>query len=247
MSLTGDSSANQIALNCAPALSNDQTTVYVAVSTGAEFGTGYLTSLNAATLAPIAHAALFDPRGALAIVSTDSSAAPMVGPGWRCLLRSSRNPCCSSHNDRGWLLHFDSALTQTKTPGSFGWDDTASVVPANCGAVIHRRIALSDPDEVQQLCRIGSGDGVNKVAVLDPSAPCRMSTRARPVTVMQEVITVTGVTPDPAARPAGRRERVVHQYRGDRPLHEIGHHQQRRRRGVPLGLHALTRCCKRCV
>src|SRR5580693_2033503 len=63
VSLTGDGSANQIALNCAPALSNDQHSVYIAVSTNAGFGTGYIASLDAATLAPIAHIQLLDPRG----------------------------------------------------------------------------------------------------------------------------------------------------------------------------------------
>ena len=32
------------------------------------------------------------------------------------------------HNGRGWLLHFNATLTHEKIPGSFGWDDTASVV-----------------------------------------------------------------------------------------------------------------------
>ena len=35
------------------------------------------------------------------------------------------------HNDRGWLLHFSADLSEQKTPGDFGWDDTASVVDAS--------------------------------------------------------------------------------------------------------------------
>ncbi len=35
------------------------------------------------------------------------------------------------HNGRGWLLHYSADLTTVKTPGSFGWDDTASIVPAS--------------------------------------------------------------------------------------------------------------------
>jgi len=39
------------------------------------------------------------------------------------------NPSCS--NDcRGWMLHFNSTLTTTLTPGAFGWDHTPSIVPA---------------------------------------------------------------------------------------------------------------------
>jgi hypothetical protein len=127
----GDSSIIQAALNCAPALSNDESTLYFAVSNGAEFGSGYLVSAVNRTLAPIAHVQLMDPRGGLATVSSDSSASPMVGPDGDVYFGVLENPCCSSHNDRGWMLHFDATLTQTKIPGSFGWDDTASVVSAN--------------------------------------------------------------------------------------------------------------------
>ena len=152
-SLTGDNSANQIALNCAPALSNDQRTVYIAVSNGAEFGTGYLAALSATTLAPVGHVALLDPRGSPATVSTDSSATPMVGPDGDVYFGVLETPCCSSHNARGWMLHFDSTLTADQNPGSFGWDDTASVVRVERGAFLQRRIVLSDPHQVQQLCR----------------------------------------------------------------------------------------------
>jgi hypothetical protein len=30
----------------------------------------------------------------------------------------------AQHNARGWLLHFDASLAQSKTPGPFGWDDS---------------------------------------------------------------------------------------------------------------------------
>ena len=108
VSLTGDSSANYIAFNCAPALSNTQTTVYVATSTGATLGTGYLTSLTAASLAPIAYVALNDPRpgSGPATVATISSAAPMVGPDGDVYYGVLEGPCCGSHNERGWMLHF---------------------------------------------------------------------------------------------------------------------------------------------
>ncbi len=72
----GDASITQPTLNCAPALSNTQTTLYIAVSNGSTFGTGYLVSLNAANLAPLAHVELYDPRRGLATVSTDSSFQP---------------------------------------------------------------------------------------------------------------------------------------------------------------------------
>ena len=50
---------------------------------------------------------------------------------------------------------------------------------------------------------LGTGNGVNQVAILDPFATQQDEYSTSPVTVMQEVITVTGVTPDgppPAVR-----------------------------------------------
>ena len=119
-SLAGnDPNVTQVALNCAPALSNDESTVYVAVSGGSEFdANGYLVSLNAATLAPLAHVQLFDPLSGLrATVSSDSSAAPMVGPDGDVYYGVLENPCCSSHNDRGWMLHFNSSSFHAEDAG----------------------------------------------------------------------------------------------------------------------------------
>ena len=198
VSLTGDGSANQIALNCAPALSNDQRAVYVAVSTGAGFGTGYLASMNAATLAPIAHVPLVDPRGGPGTISSDSSATPMVGPDGDVYYGILESPCCSSHNARGWMLHFDSALTQTKTPGSFGWDDTASVVPSTAVVSYTGSSPYLILTKYNNYAGSGTGNGVNKVAILDPSATMQDEYSTTPVTVMKEVITVTGVTPNPS-------------------------------------------------
>jgi hypothetical protein len=197
VSLTGDSTASQIQLNCAPTLSDDQRTVYIATSTATEYATGYLVSLNAATLAPVAHVALYDPRGGLATLLSDSSASPMVGPDGDVYYGVLESPCCSSHNDRGGLLHYNAGLTQTTTPGSFGWDDTPSVVPAvavpSYAGVSSYLILM----KYNNYAGIGSGDGVNKVAVLDPSAAMQDEYSSTSVTVMKEAITVTGVTPDP--------------------------------------------------
>jgi hypothetical protein len=193
----GDSQVAQVAQNCAPALSNDQKTVYVAVSGGGIFDTnGYLVSMNATTLAPVAHVALYDPRGPRATVSGDSSASPMVGPDGDVYYGILEDSCCSSHNDRGWMLHFNSTLSTLKTPGSFGWDNTASVVPA---AIVPSYTGTSSYlilTKYNNYNGIGTGNGVNQVAVLDPNATmtdeyCLSSCSSSPVTVMKEVITVT--------------------------------------------------------
>lgn len=193
--LSGDS---QIALNCAPALSNTQTTVYIATSNGNEFDTGHLASINAANLSPIASVALYDPRNpgsVAATVSTDSTASPLVGPDGDVYYGVLESPCCSSHNDRGWLLHFNAALTQTKTPGSFGWDDTASVVPASAVPSYSGSSSYLLLTKYNNYAGVG-GDGINKVAILDPAATQQDEYSSTPVTVMKEVIAVAGVTAD---------------------------------------------------
>jgi hypothetical protein len=186
-------------LNCAPALSRDESTIYFAVSTGSDFGTGYLVALDSASLAPIARVQLEDPRGGLATVSGDSSASPMVGPDGDVYYGVLENNCCRSHNDRGWMLHFNSTLTQTKIPGSFGWDDTPSVVPASLVPSYSGVSSYLILVKYNNYAGSGTGDGVNKLAVLDPNTS---QTDEYPGTlpatqVMQEVLTVTGVTPDP--------------------------------------------------
>lgn len=192
----GDSSITQVALNCAPALSNDQRTLYVAVSTNDGPGTGYLVSMDSATLAPIANAPLFDPRGGMAIVTSNSSAAPLVGPDGDVYYGVLEADCCS-HNNRGWMLHFDSSLSQTKTPGSFGWDDTASIVSANLVPSYHGTSPYLILTKYNNYAGHGTGDGVNKVAILDPDTAMQDEYSTIPVQVMQEVITVTGLTPEP--------------------------------------------------
>ena len=195
----GDLSIAGVALNCTPALSNDGLTLYVAVSNGDEFGTGYLVSVNSQTLAPIAHTALLDPRGGPATVSSDSSASPTVGPDGDVYFGVLEGNCCTSHNDRGWMLHFNAGLTQTKVPGSFGWDASASVVPAKLVPSYTGTSSYLILTKYNNYVDTGTGDGVNKVAVLDPGASMADPVAGAAVQVMKEVITIAGQTPDPSA------------------------------------------------
>jgi hypothetical protein len=197
-SLAGnDPNITQVALNCAPALSNDEGTIYVAVSGGAEFSNGYLVSLSATTLAPIAHVHLFDPAsGQLATILSDSSATPMVGPDGDVYYGVLESPCCTSHNARGWMLHYNSTLSTLKTPGSFGWDDTPSVVSASIVPSYTGNSSYLILTKYNNYAGAGTGNGVNKVAVLDPDGTMPDAYSTTPVTVMSEVITVTGPTPD---------------------------------------------------
>src|SRR5262249_32334974 len=58
----GDANITRLPLNCAPALSNDQSSLYVAVSNGnGGYGVGYLLRLDTQTLATTASVRMLDP------------------------------------------------------------------------------------------------------------------------------------------------------------------------------------------
>ena len=195
-SISGDSSITEVSMSCAPALSNDGSILYVAVSSG-DFGFGYLVALNSSTLAVINKVRLTDPASGLDATMTDeSSATPTVGPDGDVYYGVLENPF-PSHNDRGWLLHFNSDLSQQKIPGSFGWDDTASVVDASLVANYHGKSKYLVMTKYNNYASVGTGDGHNQVAILDPNVsqddPIIPTTK-----VMRAVITKLGVTRDPA-------------------------------------------------
>ena len=194
--LAGDPFITEVSMSCAPALSPDGSILYVAVSSG-DFGYGYLLALNSKTLAVISRVLLIDPASGFAATMTDeSSATPSVGPDGDVYYGVLESPF-PDHNDRGWLLHFNSDLSQRKIPGSFGWDDTASIVDASLVASYHGTSKYLLMTKDNNYAGINIGDGHNRVAILDPNAsepdPVIPTTE-----VMQEVITQLGVTPDPA-------------------------------------------------
>lgn len=183
-----DSSMSQVPTNCAPAISADGKTVYIAASNGAN---GYLLGLDSNTLQPKYRAALIDPNsGTSAEIDNDSSAAPTVGPDgdvYYGVLEYN----FTSHNDRGWLLHFDATLSASKIPGSFGWDDTVSIVPSSMIPSYKGPSSYLVMSKYNNYANIGTGDGKNKIAILDPNV-----TEHDPiipsVTVMNEVLTKLG-------------------------------------------------------
>lgn len=197
-----DAAMTKVPHNCAPALTEDGDTLYVAVSNGTGSGfaasKGYLVRLESQTLAPTGRVLLRDPDSGLqALIPEDGTASPTIGPDGDVYYGVLENPFPANH-DRGWLLHFSSDLSQTKTPGAFGWDNTASIVLAG----LVPSYAGSSPYLIMTKYNnyagagIGAnvGDGVNRLAVLDPH-----DTMVDPVTaatVMKEVLTVVGPTPD---------------------------------------------------
>jgi hypothetical protein len=159
-------------MNSAPALSLDAATLYVVVVNAPPAGEhpfGYLLALDATTLATKSRVLLTDPKTANAgWISDNGTSSPAVGPDGDVYygLLESNTP---AHNFRGWLLHFDATLTQTKTPGSFGWDDTPSFVPASMVPTYSGTSSYLVVTKYNNYGGVGTGDGKNRMAVLDPS------------------------------------------------------------------------------
>ncbi|MGA9042486.1 MAG: hypothetical protein WB421_18285 [Terriglobales bacterium] len=192
---SGDSAITQVAISAAPALSPDGSLLYVAVDSESS-GYGYLLALNSTTLALVNRVLLTDPSSGLDAWLCDcSSATPTVGPDGDVYFGVLENPF-PNHNDRGWLLHFSSDLSVTKIPGSFGWDDTASIVPSSLVSSYHGKSKYLLMTKYNNYASIGTGDGHNRIAILDPNA--KEKDPVLPATkVMKEVITILGVMPDP--------------------------------------------------
>ena len=187
---SGDSSIIAVVQNCAPALSLDGGTLYLAVSDGNS--AGYLLALNAATLARLGSVRLQDPAtGDDAQLPDNGTASPMVG--WDGDVYFGVFESAAENHARGWLLHFDSLLSQSKTPGAFGWDDTPSLVPSSMVPSYTGSSAYLLLTKYNNYAETG-GDGLNRIAILDPNG-----TETDPVTdatVMREVLTIAGPTPD---------------------------------------------------
>ncbi|MBY0508207.1 MAG: hypothetical protein K2X03_30110 [Bryobacteraceae bacterium] len=188
-----DNSIAGVSMNCAPALSNDHRLLYYAVSTGYT-GAGYLVSVDSRNLQPVARIRLKDPSTlADALLYGDGTSSPTVGPDGDVYFGVLENPFLS-HNARGWLLHFDGGLTQTKIPGAFGWDDTASIVPAKLVASYQGPSPYLLLTKYNNYFGVGTGDGNNRVAIIDPfvSAVDPISGKQ----TMREVIAIAGPTPE---------------------------------------------------
>ncbi|MEO8450725.1 MAG: hypothetical protein ABI647_13085 [Gemmatimonadota bacterium] len=182
--------------NSAPALSADESTVYVVVNNlSVPRASGQLLALDSETLATKAKVSLVDPySGVPAWINDIGTSSPTVGPDgdvYIGVLESAGSP----HHFRGWLLHFDGTLSTSKTPASFGWDITASIVPTSMipgyTGPSSYLLAIKYNDYATS-----GGSGQNRMAVVDPG-----QTQADPVLstvqVMKDVITILGPTPNP--------------------------------------------------
>jgi hypothetical protein len=190
-----DAAIAKVQMNSAPALSTDAQTLYVAVNAGIVAGQvqrGYLLALNSTTLAVKSRVLLLEPvSGTIARVSDDSTASPAVGPDGDVFFGVLESTF-GTHNARGWLLHFDATLATQSTPGGFGWDNTPSIVPA---AMVPSYAGTSSyllMTKYNNYRGVGTGNGVNQLAVIDPHA-----TQIDPIsgrTIMKEILTIAGPT-----------------------------------------------------
>ena len=212
----GDPAIQKPAMNCAPALSNDGGTVYIAVNIASAPGVtqrGFLLALDSTTLATRAKVALIDPNlNTAARVSDDGTSSPVVGPDDRVFygVLEGQFP---THNARGWLLQFDAMLNPAGVSGSFGWDVSPSVIPATMVTSYSGTSTYLLALKYNNYEGAGTGDGLNKLAVLDPRA-----SQADPiiasVSVMREVLTILGPTLD-AGSTTARREWCINTMAAD--------------------------------
>ena len=200
---SGDPTMQKVAFNCGPALSIDGTKVYVAVNNVngfADGASGDLVALNSKTLARVASVRLKDVASGLdALFFDDSTSSPTVGPDGDVYFGTLENPFPATH-DRGWLLHYDANLTTAKTPGAFGWDITASIVPRKAVPSYKGHSGYLVLTKYNNYAELG-GDGVNRLAVQDPN-----DTMIDPIsgaTVMKTILTIIGPTPDQSLRTSG--------------------------------------------
>jgi hypothetical protein len=161
-------------------------------------GAGYLVALDAKTLVTRTAVRLKDPKVPAndARVDDNGTSSPTIGPDGDVYFGVLENPFPSNHA-RGWLLHFDASLATAGPPGAFGWDDTASIVPAR---IVPSYLGMSEyllMTKYNNYAGVG-GDGVNKVAVLDPNDG--MTDPISGITVMKEVLTVAGRRRTPTSR-----------------------------------------------
>jgi hypothetical protein len=198
-----DSTIGRDSHNSAPTLSNDGSTLYVVVKASYTDSYGYLLGLDSTTLVTKYKVLLRDPRnGKFATILDDSTASPMVAPDDDLYVGVLGNP---DNGSRAFTLHFSGDLAAEKAPGASGWDSTPGVVPATIVPTYtgtSSYLVFSNYNNYTKTA--GDGDGVNRIALLDPNATqVDPDPSANELVEMREVLSVVGVTPDADGVPGG--------------------------------------------
>jgi hypothetical protein len=198
-----DAAIGRTSHNSAPALGNDESTLYVVVKGTSSDGYGYLLGLDATTLATKYKVFLKDPRNggtANALISDQGTSSATIGPDGDVYFGVLGG---TSNGFRGFLLHFNEDLTVQKTPGGFGWDNTVAIVPKSMvpsysGASPY--LLFSKYNNYAASLADGA-DGVNRIAVLDPNdSQVDPHPSGNGLAIMREVLTLPGPTPDADVR-----------------------------------------------
>ena len=185
--------------NSAPALSADESTLYVLVRSASSSVFNYLVGLDATTLQMKYRVFLRDPRNNRvngASTTDDSTASPTVAPDGDVYFGVLGNP---GNGSRGFLLRFSADLATEKTPGAFGWDSTPAIVPSSMVPLYKGSSSYLIFAKYNNYA-IADGDGVNRIALLDPnSTQIDPHSSANNLVVMREVLTMISPTPDPSS------------------------------------------------
>jgi hypothetical protein len=201
----GDVNISHDTHNSAPALSNDQTTLYVVVKSASTDSYAYLLGLDATTLATKFSVFLKDPRNHNANnarLLDDSTASPMVAPDDDVYF----GIYADNTGSRGFLLRFSGDLAVEKVPGGFGWDNTPAIVPAAMAPLYTGPSPYLIFTKYNDYANAGagSGSGVNRIALLDPNATeVDPHPASNGMLIEREVQTVIGPTADAEERSAG--------------------------------------------
>jgi len=185
--------------NASPALSNDESVLYVAVRSSSTTSYGRLAGLNTTTLATqYLSDVLKDPRNGganNAVLTSDSTSSPMVAPDGRVFFGIFGNP---NNGSRGFMLQFSADLATEYTPGGFGWDNTPTIVPASMVPQYTGTSTYLLFSKYNNYFMGGdAADGTNMIAILDPNdTEADFHPSSNGLLIMKRVLYKVGVTPD---------------------------------------------------
>ncbi|MBS1721766.1 MAG: hypothetical protein JSS66_02035 [Armatimonadetes bacterium] len=185
---SGDQAADRPVMNCAPAISNDGSEVYMA------FTNNVLAGMSTADLTNMHHGYPVDPKTLNGgFFSDTATSSPTVGPDGDVYMGGFENPFGYTHY-RGYLYHFSNTLATKNYVGAFGWDDTVAIVPAGLVPSYQGTSTYLLMTKYNNYLE-GGGNGFNKIGILDPN-----DFQMDPIdqtNTMKEILTKVGPTQDP--------------------------------------------------